>query len=77
MRRVSRNECAADAGAAGVRVLGPAPPPIGKLRGEYRAQILLKSTHRTRVRDALQRALKTRPDLARRVIVDVDPLSVI
>ncbi len=66
-----------DAGGGGVRVLGPAPPPLGKLRGEYRAQILLKGTHRTRVRDALQRALRARPDLARRVIVDVDPLSVI
>jgi primosomal protein N' (replication factor Y) len=65
------------AGESGLRVLGPAPPPLGKLRGEYRAQILLKGTHRTRVREALQHALRSRPDLARRVIVDVDPLSVI
>ena len=65
------------AGESGLRVLGPAPPPLGKLRGEYRAQILLKGTHRTRVREALQHALRARPDLARRVIVDVDPLSVI
>jgi primosomal protein N' (replication factor Y) len=61
---------------AGVRVLGPAPPPLGKLRGEYRAQILLKGTRRARVREALKNALEARPDLARRVIVDVDPLSV-
>jgi primosomal protein N' (replication factor Y) len=64
------------AGESGLRVLGPAPPPLGKLRGEYRAQILLKGTHRTRVREALQHALRSRPDLARRVVVDVDPLSV-
>jgi primosomal protein N' (replication factor Y) len=59
-----------------VRVLGPAPPPLARLRGEYRAQVLLKGTHRTRVREALQAALRARPELARRVIVDVDPLSV-
>jgi primosomal protein N' (replication factor Y) len=59
-----------------IRVLGPAPPPLARLRGEYRAQVLLKGTHRTRVREALQAALRARPELARRVIVDVDPLSV-
>jgi primosomal protein N' (replication factor Y) len=60
-----------------VRVLGPAPAPLGKLRGEYRAQILLKGTNRKQIRDALRRALATRPDVLRRVIVDVDPLSVL
>jgi primosomal protein N' (replication factor Y) len=58
-------------------VLGPAPPPLGKLRGEYRAQLLLKGTNRTRLREVLLEALKARPDLARRAIVDVDPLSVL
>jgi primosomal protein N' (replication factor Y) len=67
-------KCAAE---SGVRVLGPAPPPLGKLRGEYRAQILLKGTNRPRVREALKSALRSRPDLMRRVIVDVDPLSVL
>jgi len=62
---------------ASIRVLGPAPPPLGKLRGEYRAQLLLKGTNRTRLREVLQDALKARPDLGRRVIVDVDPLSVL
>jgi primosomal protein N' (replication factor Y) len=60
-----------------VGVLGPAPAPLGKLRGEYRAQILLKGTNRKKMRDALRRALATRPDVLRRVIVDVDPLSVL
>jgi primosomal protein N' (replication factor Y) len=60
-----------------VRVLGPAPPPLGKLRGEYRVQLLLKGANRTRVREALQTALSARPDLQRRVVVDVDPLSVL
>jgi primosomal protein N' (replication factor Y) len=60
-----------------IRVLGPAPPPLGKLRGEYRVQLLLKGANRTRVREALQTALAARPDLQRRVVVDVDPLSVL
>jgi primosomal protein N' (replication factor Y) (superfamily II helicase) len=58
-------------------VLGPAPAPIGKLRGEYRAQILVKGGNRTRMREALVAALAARPDIARRTIVDVDPLSVL
>jgi len=59
------------------RVLGPAPAPLGRLRGEYRVQFLLKSRNRRRMRDALLVALASRPDLARRTTVDVDPLSVL
>jgi primosomal protein N' (replication factor Y) len=58
-------------------VLGPAPAPLGKLRGEYRAQLLMKGTHRKRMREALMSVLAERPDLARRTVVDVDPLSVL
>jgi primosomal protein N' (replication factor Y) len=60
-----------------LRVLGPAPAPLGKLRGEYRAQLLIKGTNRKRIREALQHALASRPELQRRVVVDVDPLSVL
>jgi primosomal protein N' (replication factor Y) (superfamily II helicase) len=67
----------ADAGRGDLHVLGPAPAPIGKLRGEYRAQLLIKSTHRKKMRDALLKALAGRPDLARRTTIDVDPLSVL
>jgi primosomal protein N' (replication factor Y) len=59
------------------RVLGPAPAPLGKLRGEYRVQFLLKSSSRKRMREALLGVLSTRPDIARRTIVDVDPVSVL
>ena len=48
-------------GAAGrtasCAMLGPAPAPLGKLRGEYRAQLLIKGTNRKRMREALQAAL--------------------
>jgi primosomal protein N' (replication factor Y) len=60
-----------------LRVLGPAPAPLGKLRGEYRAQLLVKGTNRRRIREALMAAISARPELARRMTVDVDPLSVL
>jgi primosomal protein N' (replication factor Y) len=63
--------------AGGFRVLGPAPAPLGRLRGEYRAQLLLKGTNRRHMREALLRAIATRTDLQRRVVVDVDPVSVL
>jgi primosomal protein N' (replication factor Y) (superfamily II helicase) len=66
-----------DRTAAELRVLGPAPPPLGKLRGEFRAQLLIKGPNRRKMREALQSALASRPDLQRRVVVDVDPLSVL
>jgi primosomal protein N' (replication factor Y) len=59
------------------RVLGPAPAPLGKLRGEYRAQFLVKGANRRRMREALVGVLAARPELARRTTVDVDPLSVL
>jgi primosomal protein N' (replication factor Y) len=59
------------------KVLGPAPAPVAKLRGEYRAQLFLKGSHRTAMREAVDRALAAQPDLRRRVAVDVDPVSIL
>jgi primosomal protein N' (replication factor Y) len=59
------------------RVLGPAQAPLSKLKGEHRAQFFLKGAHRTAMREALQAALDARPDVKRRSIVDVDPISVL
>ena len=59
------------------RVLGPAPAPLSRLKGEYRAQLFIKGTHRPSMREALQTVLSTRPDIRRRTIVDVDPMSVL
>ena len=61
----------------GFAVLGPAPAPLSKLRGEYRAQIFLKTRHRTATRAALRAALEALPELRRRVTVDVDPLGML
>jgi primosomal protein N' (replication factor Y) len=72
VEKVRRSDPAGD-----LRVLGPAPPPLGKLRGEFRAQLLIKGANRRKMRDTLQAAIASRPDLQRRVVVDVDPLSVL
>jgi primosomal protein N' (replication factor Y) len=60
-----------------LRVLGPAPAPLGKLRGEFRAQLLVKGTNRKRMRELLLAAIAEKPELQRRVTVDVDPISVL
>src|SRR5204862_771048 len=62
----------ADGGRGDLRVLGPAPAPLGKLRGEYRAQFLVKGTNRKRMREAVRAAIGARSELQRRVTVDVD-----
>jgi primosomal protein N' (replication factor Y) len=61
----------------GFATLGPAPAPLVRLRGEHRAQLLLKGTRRARMRDALKAVLTEMPEARRRVTVDVDPLNVL
>jgi primosomal protein N' (replication factor Y) (superfamily II helicase) len=58
-------------------VLGPAPAPVAKLRGEYRAQIFLKGSHRGSMREAVLLALAAEPELRRRVSLDIDPVSIL
>ena len=63
--------------AAAFQVLGPAVAPISRLRGQHRAQIFLKGRNRRAMRSALRAALDANPDLGRRVVVDVDPVSLL
>jgi primosomal protein N' (replication factor Y) (superfamily II helicase) len=65
------------AAAAGISVLGPAPAPLVRLRGEHRVQFLLKGTRRAEMRHALEAALAAMPQIRRRVTVDIDPLTVL
>lgn len=58
-------------------VLGPAPAPVAKLRGEYRAQIFLKGSHRPSMREAVLAALAAEPQLRRHVSIDIDPVSIL
>ena len=58
-------------------ILGPAPAPLGKLRGEHRVQFFLKGQRRVAMRDALRTVLSAMPEIRRRITVDVDPLTVL
>jgi primosomal protein N' (replication factor Y) len=68
---------AADAARA-CRVLGPAPAPLARLRGEYRVQLLVKSPSRKQMRATIDRAFdsleKAGQDL-RSVSLEIDPVS--
>jgi primosomal protein N' (replication factor Y) len=66
-------------GQASFVVLGPAPAPLAKLRGEHRAQFFVKGPPSTRsdMRAAVLAALRERPDLRRKTTIDVDPLSIL
>jgi primosomal protein N' (replication factor Y) len=63
-------------GGESYRVLGPAPAALRRLKGEHRAQLFIKGTHRPSMRQALIAVLADRPDIRRRTIIDVDPMSV-
>ena len=65
------------AATAAVSILGPAPAPLARLRGEHRVQFFLKGGRRADMRNALKTVLAGMPDIRRRVTVDVDPLNVL
>jgi primosomal protein N' (replication factor Y) len=58
-------------------ILGPAPAPLVRLRGEHRVQFFLKGARRSDMRNALKAMLAEMPDVRRRVTIDVDPLNVL
>nr|MBP8274682.1 primosomal protein N' [Acidobacteriota bacterium] len=58
-------------------VLGPAPAPIARIKDEYRVQLFLKGRQRHGMRTAVLAALNERPEIRRRVTVDVDPITVL
>jgi len=59
------------------RIVGPAPAPMSKIKDEYRAQFFIKGRERRAMREAIMRALDHKPELRRRTMIDVDPLSVL
>ena len=65
------------AAGAGFSLLGPAPAPMGRLRGEHRVQFFLKGSRRADMRQALKSVVAGMPELRRRVTIDIDPLSVL
>lgn len=64
-------------GRQGYVVLGPAPAPLTRLRGEHRVQLFLKGTSRKAMREGLQLALSRVAKGAKAIAVDVDPLTML
>jgi primosomal protein N' (replication factor Y) len=61
-----------------IRVLGPAPAPLARLKGEHRFQLLLKSRTRRKLRDVLDASLKQLVNDGlnlRSVNIEIDPIS--
>jgi primosomal protein N' (replication factor Y) len=61
-----------------IRILGPAPAPLEKIKKTYRYQLLVKSATREPLRrllGQLQAWLEQKKVSPSRVIVDVDPVS--
>jgi primosomal protein N' (replication factor Y) len=61
-----------------MRVLGPAPAPIQKLKRDFRFQILVKTTNRLELHEVLKTAVSglNRKE-SRGVLIDVDPTSLL
>jgi primosomal protein N' (replication factor Y) len=72
-------ELRAAAEASAVRVLGPAPAAISRIRSEYRVQVLLKARNRALAREALEVAMDrvvAGGHNPRSISVEVDPISI-
>jgi len=62
---------------AGTRIQGPAPAPLARIKGVYRYQILLRSTHRVALRKAVESAVAGRSWKNVDVAIDVDPINIL
>ena len=60
-------------------VLGPAPAPLARLRGQFRYQLLVKGSDRDRVRSASEQLSAAMARLPRdvRATLDVNPVSML
>jgi len=61
------------------RILGPAPAPLSRLKGEHRFQILIKSRSRKDLREVADGALKAVADNGtnlRSINLEIDPVSI-
>jgi primosomal protein N' (replication factor Y) len=61
--------------AAGVRVSGPAPAPLERLRNQWRFQLLLRDPSGAKLRRLLGSVLPEGPD--RDLVIDVDPYDLL
>jgi len=74
-----RKELDAANGDRGSRVLGPAPAPLARLKGEHRIHLLIKSRNRRRLRKLVDTAVSvviSRKHNPRTINVEIDPISI-
>ena len=62
---------------ARVEILGPSPAPIARLRSQYRFRFVARATARGPLRRVLLAVMEARVESGVRVIVDVDPVSML
>ena len=63
-----------------LRVLGPAPAPFARLKGEYRMQVLIKTRYRRQAREALDASVLRLKDAGqdlKALTIEVDPVSLL
>jgi len=72
-------DAARSGGASGPEVLGPAPAPIARLRGQHRFQVLLKHARADVLRETGRRVLAAAERLPRdvRASIDTNPLDML
>ena len=61
-----------------LRILGPAPAPLSRLKGEHRIQVLIKAQNRSSAREGLDIAmdrLEAESHNPRSISIEVDPIS--
>jgi primosomal protein N' (replication factor Y) len=61
-----------------VRILGPAPAPLARLKGEHRFQLLIKSRSRRQLREVADTALSAVAEAGtnlRSINLEIDPVS--
>lgn len=79
--RLLQSDEFSSAGSRRPRVLGPAPAPIERIKGQVRWQLLVKGPHRQRAHDLIEQGRdafeRAKPPRSVRLIIDTDPYSVV
>jgi primosomal protein N' (replication factor Y) len=64
----------------GIRVLGPAPAAVARVKNEFRYQMLIKAVHRKRLREILtdlRRYAQSESWNPTALLIDVDPMTLL
>ncbi|MGA7616585.1 MAG: primosomal protein N' [Thermoanaerobaculia bacterium] len=64
-------------GIGDLRIQGPAPAPLARIKGVWRYQILLRSAQRAALRRAVARTMTDRKFSGVDVVIDVDPINIL